>query len=450
MISAQFEGETMPRTVQDILDHGDEMAKRFGGYDPPPTRSGIQRFSSPCVRPFWAVPRPRGRPNRLSTRRVLTATLADHSERCWGYSEKPFASGTAPAPSLRVRLEIGISHRPGVCRTYPCGRLNLNPASWDTGSRVASKPAAVPLGVRALGQARRTARVSPPTRTVADTPHSGGRMTESTAASVADPPAPANRGGYKQGLPKAGLRAAEESAQKLWEVARRGTAAKEVFGGTIGMPSITASSFRLRMAVLKGFGLVKVSGNEVGLSDVGLNLVQGFDDDKRRTARRQAILSLKAYREVVETFEGTELLSKEKLAAKLQFEYGKPHEFAMQAAEALIDSLVHAEMLDASNIVRREGSSEHRGAAVEPVAESSPEADVIDEDAVAAELDEASAGDSNPAAAAESVGGQGQLKAPAHGAIGGAVTLALTLDLSKYGVDEVIQILQALGMAGRG
>lgn len=27
---------TMPRTVQDILDHGDELAKRFEDYDPAP------------------------------------------------------------------------------------------------------------------------------------------------------------------------------------------------------------------------------------------------------------------------------------------------------------------------------------------------------------------------------------------------------------------------------
>lgn len=290
-------------------------------------------------------------------------------------------------------------------------------------------------------------------------------MTE-TQSQTRDATAASSRSGYKKGLPTVGLPQAEDSARKLWEVARRGTVAKAVFGASIGLLSITASSFRSRMAVLNGFGLIKTSGDEVGLSDLGLDLVQDFDETKRRTARRQAVLHLKAYRDVVDTFDGTELLSKERLAGKFQYEYGKSEDFASLAAEALIASLRHAEMLDVDSVVHRSGAvgsatvDERTDEPGEHVAESdglggSPATvveapDQVDDDALADELDRAFDEESPSGASGGSGGGTDAAESGQATVFGSGATLAMTLDLSRFRADEVVQILEALGLARRG
>lgn len=39
----------MPRTIQDILEHGEALAKRFEDYEPRPGKSATRRSSQPCV-----------------------------------------------------------------------------------------------------------------------------------------------------------------------------------------------------------------------------------------------------------------------------------------------------------------------------------------------------------------------------------------------------------------
>jgi hypothetical protein len=250
----------------------------------------------------------------------------------------------------------------------------------------------------------------------------------------------ASRGGYKQGLPVTGLRIADESARQLWESARRGHISKTLFGKNIGFKSITSGSFKLRLALLRGFGLVVTPGDAIGLSELGFDLVQTVDDEKQMEARRRAVLSLKAYREVVDTFDGTKLLSKDKLSSRFQYEYGKPESFAAQAAEALIDSLKYAEMLDGNEIVHKGGIN-----ASSLVANPTPlnEAQLMDEDIVAAELDEAYRDEEF----AESESTETAARNEDSGHPGPAVSLSLTLDLSQYQAQEVIEILRAMGLA---
>jgi len=246
--------------------------------------------------------------------------------------------------------------------------------------------------------------------------------------------------GVRKGLPTQGLRQAEESATRLWEVARRGMTAKEAFAKEVGMTSVKGGAWDKRMALLNGFGIIKLSDTEIGLSDLGLDLVQDFDESKRRAARRKAFFNLKAYRELVDDFDGTELPEKGRLAGKLQFEYGKTEEFAQQAADSFIDSLLHAGLLDANNYVRKDGvvSAVRTETGVQD-ADRDDETDEID----AAFGDE---GDGEDGAARER---ELLIRSVPHDA-DMALSLRVTLDLSRYRADEVVDILRALGFASRG
>lgn len=279
-------------------------------------------------------------------------------------------------------------------------------------------------------------------------------MTDPVSATSTSTSTSASNRGVKRGLPTSGLRQAEASAGKLWEVARRSQVAKQVFATALGMTSTAGSSFRTRMAVLNGFGLIKADESQVGLSDLGITLLASVQPEEQRSARREAVLKLKAYRDIVETFEGTELPPRATLTAKLKFEYGKTDEFAGQAAEALVDSLNYAEMLDARDVVHKAGALQgEEGREESALGELTP----AEDDAASAEMelafsqaeaekeeeeqsDETADSDRVPPFVVPAVG---------QPSLTSDVGVAVTLDLSNFRANEVIEILQALGLARR-
>ncbi len=99
----------MPRTVQHILDHGDELAERFEEYDPTPDderdpevllalrravlgRSEAERSVQPAV-------------NGAACSRLL---LAIDRSAVGDIRRSRSPAVQQPAPSLRVRSEIGL------------------------------------------------------------------------------------------------------------------------------------------------------------------------------------------------------------------------------------------------------------------------------------------------------------------------------------------------------
>ena len=104
-------------------------------------------------------------------------------------------------------------------------------------------------------------------------------MSEDAQPASAAKPGP-NKG-VKQGLPTLGLRQAEDSATKLWEVARTSQTSKQLFAEQTGHSTITSSAFRGRLAVLRGLGIINVTGDKVKLTQLGLDLVQDYDEEKR-------------------------------------------------------------------------------------------------------------------------------------------------------------------------
>ncbi len=93
----------MPRSVKDILDHGDELAKRFEDYEPPTAMSATPRYSLRCAALSSPALTPSGRSRTLSTSPASTATRGPSSALSSAPQEKPPDSGTATSKACRQR-----------------------------------------------------------------------------------------------------------------------------------------------------------------------------------------------------------------------------------------------------------------------------------------------------------------------------------------------------------
>lgn len=243
--------------------------------------------------------------------------------------------------------------------------------------------------------------------------------------------------GVKRGLPVVGLPVAEDAAAKLWDVARLGATTPEAFARQFGPKAkASGSTWDTRVALLRGFKLVETSTNQIGLSELGQQIVNGSNPVDQTSARRTAMMNLRAYRELVESFDGTQLPEIGTLATRLQFEYGKAEDIAKRAAQAFADSLAHAEMLSADGVVHREGKpgTLTRTPVPTPTTDEEEEAEAVEIDAAFAEestKEEPLEDRFDDVAAAQSVGSA-------------AVTVAVTLDLTDFAADDVVKILRAL------
>ncbi|MEU5960347.1 hypothetical protein ABZ777_03980 [Micromonospora parva] len=262
------------------------------------------------------------------------------------------------------------------------------------------------------------------------------------------------RQGYKKGLPLAGLATAEEAAVELWKIARLGMTSNDAYAVQLGATKASGGAWRARIAVLRGFKLIKTEGDKIGLSPLGQALVNSSDPAGQVTARRTALQSLRSYADLVATFDGTELPEESVLATRLQFEYGKEADVALKAARAFVESLRHAEMIDGANVVRSSGNP----AVMSPKVELGSGDGVIsgkaltvgssgevqaDEDATAAELDQAFAADAS-ILDEHLTRDPGDVGHVSSNSANSSVALSVTLDLSNFRADEVVQILNAL------
>lgn len=242
--------------------------------------------------------------------------------------------------------------------------------------------------------------------------------------------------GVKKGLPAVGLVAAEDAASKLWDVARLGAASPEAFARQFGASAkASGGTWNTRMSLLRGFKLIETDGNQISLSQLGQQIVNGSNVQDQIAARRTAMMNLKAYRDLVESFEGTQLPETATLATRLQFEYGKTEEFARRAAQAFVDSLVHAEMKDSDDVVRRTGQLGTLPARMS--SQPSDEEDEAEAVEIDAAFDEALIGDES-----QIVEVVPDTKPQPVSAV--SVSIAVSLDLSAFTAEDVILILKEL------
>lgn len=260
---------------------------------------------------------------------------------------------------------------------------------------------------------------------------------------------PGANAGVKRGLPAKSLIEAEASALKVWDAARLGVASKDAVATALGMKAASGGAWARAVALLRVFGLIEVKDGGVSLSTVGLDIVQDADADKRRTARLSAFMGVRPYAELLDAYKGTELPGLDKIASKLRFDYGKTEDAAAQSAKAFVDSIRHVGLLagnwvvsgperTAPDVVEEDGRAEpgNRDGAQdggEEVAEETP--------TPAPELE--------PEPEPPAVSSSRALVPIEHSSAtrDGAVTLAITLDLSGFRPDEVVQILRSVGLA---
>jgi hypothetical protein len=256
--------------------------------------------------------------------------------------------------------------------------------------------------------------------------------------------AAAANAGVKRGLPARSLKDAESNAAKVWAVARRGSAPAGAVAAALGLKAASGGGWTRNLALLRAFGFVSVSDEDISLTDLGIAVVQDADPAHRQEARRTAFFKVRAYRELVDGYDGEELPPVANIASKLRYDYGKTEEMAQRAASAFVESLTHAGLLDGT-MVRKTSitpmPTDPTSASTPPVAPSghnnlqSSEEEVDDED-VADALDAAWDADQEDDEEPQALDSAN-------------VSLSITLDLSKYRADEVIEILGALGLARR-
>ncbi|WIX82580.1 hypothetical protein QRX50_18305 [Amycolatopsis carbonis] len=271
-------------------------------------------------------------------------------------------------------------------------------------------------------------------------------MTTPTGTGNAKQPAP--NSGVKRGLPNIGLPEAEKMATKLWGIARLGKASTQAFAKQLGL-STSSGSWDTRLALMKGFQLIEKKDDQIGLTTLGQQLVNSSDPEQQKEARRAAVLHLKAYRELVTDFDGTPVPAVDVLASRLQYDYGKKEDFATAAANAFINSLQYAEMIDTSGVVRIQGDDKPGISELNDVPdeeESENDADIDRAFGDGGYLLETGPGEepnNNPVM----VEYESFPAAESH--TESSIKLSVTLDLSKYRADEVIQILSSLGLTHR-
>ncbi|GAA3617749.1 hypothetical protein GCM10022223_38030 [Kineosporia mesophila] len=241
-------------------------------------------------------------------------------------------------------------------------------------------------------------------------------------------------------LPLSGLSVASAHAGKVWEVARRSSVTREVLAKSLGHRSTKNGAFLGKITLLRAFGLIETRPNEIYLSEIGLNLVQDGVDDKQSMARRQAVQNVKAYQELIRTFSGTPMPSKDKLASKLRYEYEKTPKDSRLAAGAFLKSLDFADMLAADGSVQMNFLTDSSKDAL--LNDADPQAGAYIAQTVSKETTEVN----DRHTAAISVGSKHPIPSVGYAT---QASINVSIDLSKYDAPEVLDILHTLGFGHR-
>lgn len=173
-------------------------------------------------------------------------------------------------------------------------------------------------------------------------------------------------------VPKASLQQAEQLALELWNLARKGEAAREALAKKLGA-SATSSAFKKKIALLGYYGLASYKAGKLKLTTLGLDLVQTVDAKRQQEARRRAVLTDGHFAKILHDSDGEELPSEEALSSIFHFEHSLNEKSAQQAARALIDSIHHAGLIDDEGRVHL---TRHEHAAAEDSDEEGDSAEV--------------------------------------------------------------------------
>jgi hypothetical protein len=240
----------------------------------------------------------------------------------------------------------------------------------------------------------------------------------------------------KHGVPRGSLSDAETLAKAIWDAARLGAVPPEALAKELSGPEAKASggAWRAKMALIRVFGLSEDDGQRIRLSTRGRQIVREDDPEGIRLARREAILAIPPYAEVLRGSAGLPMPSESSLSATFEFSYGLKAADARAAARDFIASTRLADLLTDDDVVMLETSAEE-----EPSADPAANIDLdLSDSAVRDEMppsDEHRPDHSEDAVLHPKVTGAQQ------------VALSITLDLSDFAPEDVIRILQSVGLS---
>ena len=181
-------------------------------------------------------------------------------------------------------------------------------------------------------------------------------MTEATEDQSSD--SGSKRPRSKQGVPRIDLAKAEEAAKALWEVARTGSTSESAFAKQLVGPSAKASGgrWKTRLGSTKYFGVLESSGpSQLKLTDIGLRIGRVTEPEVVAAARKDAVLAVAPYREILQKSEGHELPATPGIVGTFQFDYALSEAGAKEAAEYFESSVKLAGLVDASGRVSLDG-----------------------------------------------------------------------------------------------
>ncbi len=254
-------------------------------------------------------------------------------------------------------------------------------------------------------------------------------------------PGPSRRG---KKVPQESLKHAEQLALKWWEHTKGAATPAESFARFLGR-SPNSSLFDRDMGALRSFGLVIPDSDRKGwlvLSQVGRDLVQGFDPPLQTAARGRALLSNPQFAKVVRELAGGELPTSDSLVARMEHTFEIDRSKADRVAQALVESLTHAGFLADDGRVTLT-------AVDPPMASEAP----TEARAMRTDLSEASAS-RDPSSAGNSIDepvdekrGSDQPNQPGRVVHGAPTSVSLHLHLPDLDGDAVLRVIAALGEA---
>jgi hypothetical protein len=247
------------------------------------------------------------------------------------------------------------------------------------------------------------------------------------------------------------LEVAESYAKAVWDTAKRSEAMPVIVARAItGKADAKAEggAWREKPAAMRVYSLLaRLNNGNLKLSPIGLALVDGSNPEGQKHARRQAVLGVTSYLQLLTDHNGSPLPSESTVATTFEFQYEVPPASAKEAAVIFAESVKYAGLLDSNGNIQIDPSEVPDE--LEPEASTMPKAPKPTKPAGEAGAVPAAITVTTPAPVAPVAPGVGQttFNAPPPPAAGtpAAVGVNVTIDMSKWQADDVLSVLKVLG-----
>lgn len=259
----------------------------------------------------------------------------------------------------------------------------------------------------------------------------------------------------KNGVPKVGLAAIDDQAQKIWASARKSEVAAVLIARALTGRSDSKASggtWNTKIGALRLFKVVENGANgTLRLSTLGVTLSNTTDEAGHARALKEAMLGVPAYSSILSRYDGGALPEVSVIASEYEYSYELSKKDSLAAAKLFVESATYASFVDEQGVV-------NLGGLVAPPDDDDTEESIVtppeeipafqpDSPALATPAAAPAHSNTPPAApAAIQTPIIAPMKEPAAGS--GAVGVTVKLDMTTWAVEDVLRVLGALGYEG--